>query len=551
MTALSRSSIDDLPPEGSIDLRDLLDAVVRRKRLVLIVTVAVTALALLYSYTRTPSYTSTAGVLVRPTLTNPLEPVRIDDISLQTEMRIATSGDVAELARQKMGTDDSVTSLLKHVSVSAPADTTFLDFTYADRDPRTAQRGAQAFADAYLEFKEQEAADSIAARTSKLQADIDDLTDQIAAKDKEIAALSEGTTEWLDARDARTRLESQQFTAQGTLQTISTLSTDAGRVIDDATLPTSPSHPDHRLDLMLGVLLGLVLGVGVALVSERLHDRIEGQSALEQILEAPVLGVIPRIAAGPKRLTRPITTEAPKSVAAEAFRTLRTNLLAVSARPPVKTLLVTSAWMGEGKSTVAANLATAIAQLGRDVVLISADLRFPRVHTVFGLGNDRGLGQVLMGEVALEDAILESPVPQLRVLPSGPVAGIAEPVELIQSDKMLDVIARCAEADFVIIDGSPILTVADSLVLSTMVDAVLFVADAQSGRRAAIAQARYMLRQVDARVVGGVMNGGWRTARGGYGAYDYRRGLLYRLLVAERRRPEEEDVTATTDLHSP
>src|SRR5512145_50828 len=121
MTALSRSSIDDLPPEGSIDLRDLLDAVVRRKRLVLIVTVAVTALALLYSYTRTPSYTSTAGVLVRPTLTNPLEPVRIDDISLQTEMRIATSGDVAELARQKMGTDDSVTSLLKHVSVSAPA----------------------------------------------------------------------------------------------------------------------------------------------------------------------------------------------------------------------------------------------------------------------------------------------------------------------------------------------------------------------------------------------------------------------------------------------
>lgn len=541
MTALSRP-IDDLPAEGSIELRDLGEAIYRRKRLVLIVVVAVTLLAALYSFTRTPSYTATAQVLVRPTLTNPLEPVRIDDISMQTEMRIATSSDVAELAREKMGTDETTTALLKHLKVTAPAETTILEFTYADPDPRTAQRGAQAFAEAYLEFKESEAVDSIGARTTTLEEHINRLDQDIADLDGQIAATVEGSPEWIDLRDERGRMDQARIAYENQLATIETLATDAGRVFDDAQVPGSPSHPDHRLDLILGVLLGLVLGVSVALVSERLRDRIESQAALEQILEAPVLGVIPRIAS--KRGTRPITLEAPKSVAAEAFRTLRTNLLAVSARPPVKTLLVTSAWMGEGKSTVAANLATAIAQLGREVVLISADLRFPRVHTSFGLGNDRGLGQVLMGELALDDAILESPVPQLRVLPSGPVAGVAEPVELIQSDKMLDVIARCAEADFVIIDGSPILTVADSLVLSTMVDAVLFVADAQSGRRGAIAQARYMLRQVDARVVGGVMNGGWRTARGGYGAYDYRRGLLYRLLVSDRR-STEEDVTTT------
>lgn len=543
MTALSRP-IDDLPAEGSIELRDLGEAIVRRKRLVLIVVVAVTLLAALYSYTRTPSYAATAQVLVRPTLTNPLEPVRIDDISMQTEMRIATSSDVAELAREKMGTDDTATALLKHLEVTAPAETTVLEFTYADPDPRTAQRGAQAFAESYLEFKESEAVDSIGARTTTLEEHINRLDQDIADLDGQIAATVEGSPEWIDLRDERGRMDQARIAYENQLATIETLATDAGRVFDDAPLPGSPTHPDHRLDLILGVLLGLVLGVSVALVSERLRDRIESQAALEQILEAPVLGVIPRITSSSKRGTRPITLEAPKSVAAEAFRTLRTNLLAVSARPPVKTLLVTSAWMGEGKSTVAANLATAIAQLDREVVLISADLRFPRVHTSFGLGNDRGLGQVLMGELALDDAILESPVPQLRVLPSGPVAGVAEPVELIQSDKMLDVIARCAEADFVIIDGSPILTVADSLVLSTMVDAVLFVADAQTGRRAAIAQARYMLRQVDARVVGGVMNGGWRTARGGYGAYDYRRGLLYRLLVADRH-STEEDVTAT------
>lgn len=547
MTALSRT-IDDPSPEGTIDLHDFLSAIVRRKRLVLTVAFLVTVLAALYSYTRTPSYTATAEVLVRPTLTNPLEPVRADDISLQTEMRIATSGDVAELARQKMGTDQSVTALVKNVDVTAPADTAILTFTYSDHDRRTAQRGAQAFADAYLEFKANEAKASIEARTGTLEDRIAALDKEIEVLDSKIAATTEGSSTWIDLRDERGRYDSARIAYQEQLATIETLSTDPGRVIDDARVPTSPSHPDHRLDLFLGVLLGLVLGMGTALVSERLHDRIESQAALEQILEAPVLGVIPRIATGPKRGTRPVTMEAPKSVAAEAFRTLRTNLLAVSARPPVKTLLVTSAWLGEGKSTVAANLAAAIAQLDRDVVLISADLRFPRVHTFFGLGNERGLGQVLMGEVALDDAILESPIPQLRVLPSGPVAGIAEPVELIQSDKMLDVIARCAESAFVIIDGSPILTVADSLVLSTMVDAALFVADAQSGRRAAIAQARYMLRQVDARVVGGVMNGGWRKARGGYGAYDYRRGLLYRLLVAERRRSDDDMTATTTDL---
>lgn len=536
MAVLSRN-VDEVSSEGTIDLREFLAMIARRKRLVLGVTVAFTMLVALYSYSRTPVYTSTAAILVRPILTNPLESIPLERLSLQTEIRIATSAAVGSMARDELGTQVSLKALTADLSVSAPQDTQVLEFSYWHTDPREAQRGAQAFAEAYLAFKSEQAVESIARHTSTLQTEIDKLDEEISRLNGDIADLIEGSPEWEDLADQRNAVETTRLALQNQLATVSTLSVDPGQVIQPAELPASPSRPNHRIDLILGVLIGLAAGVGFASIGERLRDRIESQASLEHILEAPVLGVIPKTTAG-RKTGRPATIEEPKSLAAESFRTLRTNLLAVSARPPVKTLLVTSAEMGEGKSTIAANLGVALAQMGRDVVLISADLRFPRAHSFFGLSNDLGLGQVLSGEVRLDEALSDTPVPQLRVLPSGPVAGVTEPVELIQSDRMLDVIAQCAEMGFVILDGSPILAVADSLVIATMVDAVLFIADARNGRRAAIAQSRYQLRQVDARVVGGVLNGveEWRGTRGGsYGPYDYRRGLLYRILVSSPR----------------
>jgi capsular exopolysaccharide synthesis family protein len=531
-------NIDDPPREGTLDLSELTSTIGRRKFLVLGIAVAVTLLAALYSYSRTPVYTSTAEVLVRPILTNPLESIPLDRISLQTEIRIATAGAVADLARDRMGSEDSPTSLLKKVAVTAPQDTQVLEFAYSDPGAQEAQRGADAFANAYLDFKADQAVESIAQHTSTLQASIDELDGEIRDLNDKVSKAIEGTPEWKDLVDRRNAVETTRLAVQNQLATVSSLSINPGEVIQPAVLPTSPSHPDHRIDLMLGALLGVVIGVGTALASERRRDRIGSQASLEQILEAPVLGVIPRMSPGQRKATRPVIVQDPRSPVAEAFRTLRTNLLAVSERPPVQSLLVTSASSGEGKTTTAATIAAAVAQLGRDVVLISADLRFPRVHTLLGLSNDRGLGQVLTGQLDLEEALCESTIPRLRVLPSGPIDEVEEPVGLIQSETMLDVIARCSESALLIIDGPPIMSVADSLVLATMVDAVLFVADAETGQRVAIVQSRYLLRQLDARVVGGVLNNvdGWSASRGGYGTYDQRRGLLDRILVPERNR---------------
>jgi capsular exopolysaccharide synthesis family protein len=305
-------------------------------------------------------------------------------------------------------------------------------------------------------------------------------------------------------------------------------------VIRPATLPSSPSRPKHRLDLVLGALLGLVLGIGVVTIGERFRDPIGGADALEQTLEAPVLGLIPTLPTGRYPASKPVTVAEPRSMSAEAFRTLRTNLLAVSGRS-VRTLLVTSALPGEGKTTAATNLAVAIAQIGRDVVLISADLRSPHTTAPFGLDNSRGLGQVLKGEAKLEDVICATPIPHLAVLPSGPVAEVLDPVELLQSDRMLDVIARCADLGTVVIDGAPLLAVADSVVVATMVDAVLLVVSARRSRRSSVARARRQLRQVDANLVGGVLNGvnlGRREKRG-YGSSDLRRSMLARAFESE------------------
>jgi capsular exopolysaccharide synthesis family protein len=525
---------DDLSTEATIDLRDFLALIARRKWLVLTVAAIATGLAILYSYSRTPVYTSQAEVLVRPILSNPLEPSSPDRISLPTEVRIATSAPVASIARDLLESKESIQVLLDRVSVAAPEETQVLEFSYSHGRAIEAQRGAQAFADAYLRFKTEEAVASISRHISTLQTEINTLNEEINILNDQIAAATPDTAEWQDLIDRRSALETTRLAIQTQLATVSILNVDPGQVIQPAVVPLSPRLPNHRLDIVLGALIGLVGGIGLAAASERFRERVEDQASLSTILNAPVLGVIPKASAG-QRSGLPATYEQPRSIAAESYRTLRTNVLATSSRPPAKTLLVTSAWMGEGKSTIAANLATALAQVGKDVILISADIRVPRAHTLFGLENGRGLVQVLTGEATLDETLCPTPIEHLRLLPSGPVNTISDPVELIQSDAMASVIERCEEADFVIVDGAPILPVADSLVLAGMVDGVLFVADSRRGRPAAIAQARDQLGQVRARVIGGVLN---RVELGmgprrGYGAHDYRRGLRYRPAVAD------------------
>ena len=519
-----------VPSEGTLDIREFMSKVGRHKWLILLVAASVTLLVAIYSYSRPSVYESTAQFLVRPTLVQPLQSNPFDTVSMATEMQLVTSAQVADIARQTIGGNLTLQDALDGVSVTNPANTQILDISYSAHSPAEAQQGAQAFAGAYQTYKHDQAIDTIKTSSDTIRAQITTLDGEIAELNGRIAASTDPVDQQ-SLTEQRNSLDTVRLSQQNLLASTATLSSDPGQVVEDALRPTSPVSPKHKLDLALGLLLGLIAGVVLASLRDQARDRIQGPPLVARSLDAPILGSIPRthrLLVGTAHLA---SVDEPHGQAAEAYRTLRTNLLAVCRESKAKTILITSARQGEGKTSTAANLAVALAQAGRSVVLISADLRNPRVHAVFGIGNEQGLGQVLDGTLSLNEAIVETDLADLRILPSGPVDAVDEPVELLQSDRMGEVLQECCRSDFVIVDGPPIFPVADSLVLADLVDGVLFVTDAQSSTQASVAQSRRQIHQVGGRILGGILNRVPTTwSANGYDADHRWRGLLGDLL---------------------
>jgi capsular exopolysaccharide synthesis family protein len=492
-----------VPSEGTLDIREFMSKIGRHKWLILLVAASVTLLVAIYSYSRPSVYESTAQFLVRPTLVQPLQSNPFDTVSMPTEMQLVTSAQVADIARETIG--GTLQDALDGVSVTNPAGTQILDISYSAHSPAEAQQGAQAFANAYHDYKQQQALGTIKTSSDTIRAQITALDGEILVLNRKIAASTD-PVEQQSLTEQRNSSDTVRLADQNLLASTATLSTDPGQVVEDALRPTSPVSPKHKLDLALGLLLGLIAGVVLASLRDQARDRIQGPPLVARSLDAPILGSIPRthrLLVGTAHLA---SVDEPHGQAAEAYRTLRTNLLAVCRESKAKTILITSARQGEGKTSTAANLAVALAQAGRSVVLISADLRNPRVHAVFGIGNEQGLGQVLDGTLPLDEAIVETDLAELRILPSGPVDAVDEPVELLQSDRMGEVLQECCRSDFVVVDGPPIFPVADSLVLADLVDGVLFVTDAQTSTQASVAQSRRQIHQVGGRILGGILN---------------------------------------------
>ena len=553
----------------TVTLHDVMTTLRRQRWSVLGVTLLVTMLAAAYSLTRTPTYTSTAEVLAKSTLTSPFDSSS-PDVNLQTEARVVDSTAVAEIARTLLESSATPAQLLNRVSVTVPAETDVMEITFSDTDPASAQAGAQAFAEAYLRFRSQQATETVARYANSLQTQISGLDTQIEAQNRTIGQLDPSSESWREANRELDSLEATRISLQEQLATATTVSVDPGQVIQKAELPSTPSSPRHAFDIAMGLFLGLVLGVVVALARDRYRDRVTDADALEQSTGVPVLGVVPRLRASRRKSAQLVSLTEPSSGGAEAYRALRTNLLAVSNRSSsgqgrggvheqpttgsrsrlrprsLKTILVTSAEMQEGKSTIAANLAVCLALAGKEVVLICADMRYPRIHALFDMPNDEGLAQVLAGELSVADSVRASEIPHLRVLTSGAVsrrearvAGeqgaitLLNPAELLQSGSMLEVLAFCRDAEFVLIDSPPVLGVADSLPLASMVDGIIIVADARKGTAASVGAAAYQLDQAGGHLIGGVLNAfDPAGAAAGYGSNAYRIGLMYRRRVS-------------------
>ena len=286
-------------------------------------------------------------------------------------------------------------------------------------------------------------------------------------------------------------------------------------IVKPAVAPTAPSGPNTRLNLIVGLLGGLALGMGGAVVRSMLDTRIRGEADLRQITDVSVLG---GIAFDQDATRKPLLTQtAPQSPRAESFRQLRTNLQFANVAARARTVLVTSSVPGEGKSTTATNLAIAMAQSGQSVCLVDADLRRPMVSEYLGLDRSVGLTTALVGSVDVIDVLQPWGEHNLYVLASGMIP--PNPSELLGSQEMKELIARLEGSfDAVVIDAPPLIPVTDAAVLAQHVGGVIMVAGTQAVRRQELERSLKALQMVGAPVLGIVLN---RVPAKGADAYSY------------------------------
>lgn len=483
--------------QDQLPLRDLLGVLWLRKWWIVGCAVVFALIWYVRADLQPRSYTSTAGVLVLPVNVPEAGITSPGFVFMANEVQIAGSAAVAEIAAEKLASTDVE---LAGVSITSPPDTQTIDFVARGSYPRSAAESAQAYADAYLEFREDNLLSSIRTQIKSIDALLVDLEDRLADARRELTqATSDADQQALTIEIASLSSQIQeQQQRRNTLELAS--ETPVGQVLQPAYLPSFPSSPRPRRSLFLGALIGLLLGVGVAFLRDRLDQRIRGREDIESTVHAPVLGRIPN---APSLHRHIAVTPGGDVGAAEAFRSLRTRVL-FATREGSSTIMVTSPMLGEGKTTVATNLAVAMAQTDVDVILVSADLRRPAVHRYFPQCVGRGLADVLNDGDEVGEVVVGTSQPHLVLVPSG--TSSLSPEAGLGTNVMLNTLATLAqEAKAVVLDAPPVLGVSDTLDLASLVDHVILVVDASRARKDVILESLSELQSVGASVLGVVL----------------------------------------------
>jgi len=364
------------------------------------------------------------------------------------------------------------------------------------------------------------------------------LRDALEKQKQEANKLNESAIEYsLLKRDVDTNRQLYE----GLLQKMKEAGVSAGlksnnfRIVDSARPPLGPIEPNIPRNLLFAVLLGLASGIGLAFLLEGLDNTVRTTEQAQAISGLASMGMIPlgsksaREGSNPKRLVIATSKEAvelvtqvrPQSQMAESYRALRTSLLLSNLGAPPKVIMVTSALPQEGKTTTSINTAVVLAQKGVRVLLIDADLRRPSIHKTLGMGPHSGLSNVLTGSTKLESAITRTAVlPNLFVLAAGTPP--PNPAELLASANMRDVLNQLREEyDHIVIDTPPSLSVTDAVVLSPRADAVVLVIRSGQTTKQALRRSRDILTQVNAKVVGVLLNAVDLSSPDYYYYYEY------------------------------
>jgi capsular exopolysaccharide synthesis family protein len=284
-----------------------------------------------------------------------------------------------------------------------------------------------------------------------------------------------------------------------------TTSTGAIHIVDEAVSAVGPIGPNKLLYLMMGALLSLIAGVGLAITLESLDNRIKTNLDAEKLLGLPVTTLIPRsLESNSSSLAREVFDN-PLSPVAEAYRFLRTDFLLSAKEVDARAVMVATAKPGQGGTSTVANLGISLALDGKRVVLVDADMRRPSLHAIFKATNELGLSNVLSNERDLEEVILGTEVDNLFLIPAGPMP--SNPSELLGSGRMRMLVQKLTEyADYVLFDTPSAVAFTDAVVLSQIVDGVILVVRAQQVPRGAELQVRNLLNKANANILGVVLN---------------------------------------------
>ena len=386
------------------------------------------------------------------------------------------------------------------------------------------------------------------------------LRDALEKQKQEANKLNESAIEYnIIKRDS----ETYRTLYEGLLQKLKEAGVSAGlksnnfRIVDRAAPPAGPIEPNVPRNLLFALVLGLASGVGLAFLLEGVDNTVRTTEQAQMISGLASLGMIPlgsksaREGPNPKRLVIATSKEAvelvtqvrPQSQMAESYRALRTSLLLSNLGAPPKIIMVTSALPQEGKTTTSINCAVVLAQKGVRVLLIDADLRRPSIHKTLGMGPHSGLSNVLTGSTTLEKAITRTAIlPNLFVLAAGTPP--PNPAELLASTNMKDVLAQlCQEYDHIVIDTPPALSVTDAVVLSPRADAVVLVIRSGQTTKNALRRSRDILTQVNAKVVGVLLNAVDLSSPDYYYYYEYqgKYARYYRDNDSSERDDDESD----------
>ena len=314
--------------------------------------------------------------------------------------------------------------------------------------------------------------------------------------------------------------ETNRTLYDGLLQRFNELNASAGisssnvSIVDLADVPGGPTSPNLLKNLLIALIVGFGLAAAAVFLKDQLDDAIRVPEDIEHKLRLPLLGVVPKSLEKDPNLD----LADPKSPVSESYNSLRGALLYSTAEGLPQVLLVTSAQAGEGKTTTSYAIAAGFARMGRKVVLVDGDLRRPSVHRRIASTNEQGLSTLLTSQDAVE-SVLQSAMPNLSLLTSGPVP--PSPTELLSSGRMEQVITELARNfEVVVIDSPPILGLADSPVLSALVDGVIFVVESDRGRRGSLKMALRRLRSMRPLLLGAVLTK-FDPARSGNRYSDY------------------------------